>query len=100
MPSMSLKAASQLQLGRYGSGARNILPSWIDIAVIILFALGVFYWAVRLTLSRKLSPSGAQRRGTFAFPPPPPPPTPAQAAAIGTTGALIIIGAAILLLLA
>jgi amino acid transporter len=35
-------------LGRYGSGARNILPDWLDIAVAIAFALTIFYWAVSL----------------------------------------------------
>jgi amino acid transporter len=38
-------------LGRYGVGARNILPNWVDIAVVIVFALGIFYWAVSLTLT-------------------------------------------------
>jgi amino acid transporter len=40
-------------LGRYGVGARNILPDWVDIAVVIVFALGIFYWAVSLTLTRE-----------------------------------------------
>lgn len=40
-------------LGRYGASARNVLPSWIDIAVVILFSLTVFYWAVSLSLSEK-----------------------------------------------
>ena len=40
-------------LGRYGGGARNILPNWADIAVVIVFALAIFYWAVGLTLSRE-----------------------------------------------
>lgn len=39
-------------LGRYGGG-RNILPDWIDIAVVILFSLTIFYWAIALTLSRE-----------------------------------------------
>jgi amino acid transporter len=33
-------------LGRYGNGAKNVLPNWIDIAVVIVFALAIFYWAV------------------------------------------------------
>jgi hypothetical protein len=37
-------------LGRYGNGARNILPGWIDILVVIVFALVIFYWAISLTL--------------------------------------------------
>ena len=32
--------------GRYGVGARNLLPHWIDIAIVIIFALSIFYWAV------------------------------------------------------
>jgi amino acid transporter len=39
-------------LGRYGGGAKNILPGWVDIAVVIVFSLVIFYWAVALTLSR------------------------------------------------
>ena len=37
-------------LGRYGGG-RNIIPDWVDIAVVVAFALAIFYWAVSLTLS-------------------------------------------------
>jgi hypothetical membrane protein len=40
-------------LGRYGSGARNILPNWVDIAVVIVFSLAIFYWAVSLTLHKE-----------------------------------------------
>jgi hypothetical protein len=32
-------------LGRYGNGARNLLPEWLDIALVIGFALVIFYWA-------------------------------------------------------
>jgi hypothetical protein len=39
-------------MGRYGNSARNVLPNWVDICVVILFALGIFYWAVSVTLSR------------------------------------------------
>jgi amino acid transporter len=37
-------------LGRYGGG-RNILPNWVDLAVVIGFALAIFYWAVNQTLT-------------------------------------------------
>ena len=37
-------------LGRYGGG-RNILPNWVDIGVVIVFALAIFYWATALRLS-------------------------------------------------
>jgi amino acid transporter len=39
-------------VGRYGAGARNLLPGWIDLGVVIVFALGIFYWAVSLTLTK------------------------------------------------
>ena len=38
-------------LGRYGNGSRSILPNWVDILVVIVFALTIFYWAVSLTLT-------------------------------------------------
>jgi hypothetical protein len=37
-------------VGRYGTGAKNILPGWVDLAVVIGFAVAIFYWAVSLTL--------------------------------------------------
>ena len=40
-------------LGRYGASARNILPSWVDLFVVIAFALAIFYWAVNLTLDQQ-----------------------------------------------
>ena len=40
-------------IGRYGNGARNILPNWIDVAVVIVFALAIYYWAVTLALSKE-----------------------------------------------
>src|SRR5262249_22068434 len=40
-------------LGRYGNGSRNLLPGWVDIAVVIVFALAIFYWAVSLTLTEE-----------------------------------------------
>jgi amino acid transporter len=36
-------------LGRYGLGARNILPEWVDIGAVTIFSLVIFYWAVSLT---------------------------------------------------
>jgi amino acid transporter len=35
-------------LGRYGGGARNVIPAWLDIALVIAFALFIFYWSVSL----------------------------------------------------
>jgi amino acid transporter len=39
-------------LGRYGGG-RNIIPDWIDVAVVVVFALVIFYWAIALSLSQE-----------------------------------------------
>jgi len=38
-------------LGRYGSGAKGVLPDWIDIVVVIIFSLAIFYWAVSLAFN-------------------------------------------------
>jgi hypothetical protein len=45
-------------LGRYGIGARSVLPGWIDIAIVIIFALSIFYWAVSVA-STKPQAAGA-----------------------------------------
>ena len=42
-------------LGRYGNGATNMLPDWIDLAVELVFSLAIFYWAVSLTLTESES---------------------------------------------
>ena len=34
------------------TGATSILPSWVDIGVVIAFALAIFYWAVSLTMTK------------------------------------------------
>jgi amino acid transporter len=39
-------------VGRYGNGAMSLLPNWIDILVVIIFALTIFYWAAGLRMSR------------------------------------------------
>jgi amino acid transporter len=36
-------------LGRYGWGSRSLIPNWLDIAIVLLFALAIFYWAVSLS---------------------------------------------------
>src|SRR5262249_55439780 len=53
-------------LGRYGVGAKGILPAWIDIAVVIIFALVIFYWAISLALSEADS-AAAVRKDTQQF---------------------------------
>jgi amino acid transporter len=37
-------------IGRYGGG-RNLLPNWIDIAVVVAFSLVIFYWAIAQSLT-------------------------------------------------
>ena len=39
-------------LGRYGHG-HNVLPDWIDLGVLILFSLGIFYYAVEFSMSKE-----------------------------------------------
>ena len=39
-------------LGRYGSGATNLLPDWIDIPIVIIFSLLIFYWAVSVAATK------------------------------------------------
>jgi len=48
-------------LGRYGNGAKSVLPNWIDIAVVIIFSLGIFYWAISLALSEEDSAAAVKR---------------------------------------
>jgi amino acid transporter len=38
-------------IGRYGGG-NNLLPNWIDIVVVMVFSLAIFYWAVASSLSK------------------------------------------------
>ena len=40
-------------LGRYGGGSRNLLPDWIDVGVVIVFSLAIYYWALRLALNEQ-----------------------------------------------
>jgi amino acid transporter len=37
--------------GRYGEGASNVLPEWLDLLTIIVFALVIFYWAVNCAVA-------------------------------------------------
>lgn len=37
-------------LGRYGTGALNILPEWIDILFVVVYSLIIFYYAVSLAM--------------------------------------------------
>jgi amino acid transporter len=38
-------------MGRYGKGAHNVLPEWIDLLTVIGFSLIMFYYAVSLAMS-------------------------------------------------
>ena len=35
---------------RYGGGS-SLLPNWVDIAVVIVFSIVIFYWSVSLALT-------------------------------------------------
>jgi len=48
-------------VGRYGNGSRNLLPNWVDIFVVIVFALAIFYWAVNLALTREGTEAAIKR---------------------------------------
>lgn len=37
-------------LGRYGTGSRNTLPDWIDLVVVLAFALAIYYFAVSVAM--------------------------------------------------
>jgi hypothetical protein len=37
-------------LGRYGHG-HDVLPDWVDLAVVVLFSLAIFYYAVEFRMS-------------------------------------------------
>ena len=41
--------------GRYGNGAKGLLPNWLDIGLVIIFSLVIFYWAVSLALTAEQS---------------------------------------------
>ena len=53
-------------LGRYGNGSKALLPAWVDIAVVIIFALAIFYWAVSVALAEEDS-AAAVRKDTQQF---------------------------------
>jgi amino acid transporter len=38
-------------MGRYGKGAHDVLPEWIDLLTVIAFSLVIFYYAVSLAMS-------------------------------------------------
>jgi amino acid transporter len=37
--------------GRYGDGASNVIPEWLDLLVVIAFSLAIFYWAVNCSVA-------------------------------------------------
>jgi len=37
-------------MGRYGKGAHNVLPDWIDLVVVVAYSLIIFYYAVSLAM--------------------------------------------------
>jgi hypothetical protein len=38
-------------MGRYGKGSLKLLPDWIDLVVVILFSIVIFYYAVSVAMS-------------------------------------------------
>jgi amino acid transporter len=38
-------------IGRYGEKNLNILPEWLDLVVVVVFSLVIFYYAVSLAMS-------------------------------------------------
>jgi amino acid transporter len=50
VPSWLVGTALIGYLGRYGSGTIQLLPEWVDLAVVIVFSLMIFYWAVSLAM--------------------------------------------------
>jgi amino acid transporter len=38
-------------IGRYGKGSQNLLPEWVDLAVVIVFSLVIFYYAVSVAMA-------------------------------------------------
>src|SRR5882672_4767419 len=48
-------------VGRYGNGSRNLLPNWVDLFVVIVFALAIFYWAVNLALTKERSAAAVEK---------------------------------------
>jgi amino acid transporter len=48
-------------LGRYGGGSLNVLPGWIDIGVVLLFSLAIYYWAVSLAMTEQQTTAAVAR---------------------------------------
>jgi amino acid transporter len=40
--------------GRYGTGSKSWLPEWVDLLVVIVFSLVIFYWAVNTTQTQDM----------------------------------------------
>jgi len=38
-------------IGRYGNGSQELLPDWVDLLVVVIFSLAIFYYAVSLAMS-------------------------------------------------
>ena len=47
--------------GRYGNGSRNIIPNWLDIALVIAFSLTIFYWAVSLASTQAQTSAAVEK---------------------------------------
>jgi amino acid transporter len=54
-------------LGRYGLGSRSLIPDWFDIAVVLAFALAIFYWAVSLSNTEANAGAAVAKDSALAF---------------------------------
>ncbi len=62
-------------LGRYGDGSHSWLPNWIDLLVVSVFSLAIYYLAVHQTMSReKVQIAVAKDSDQIDFIAPPPAP--------------------------
>jgi hypothetical protein len=48
-------------LGRYGDGATNALPEWVDIGAVIAFSLAIYYWAVSMRMDGRNTAAAVAR---------------------------------------
>jgi len=53
-------------MGRYGTGSENLLPNWIDLIVVIVFSLIMFYYAVGLVMAPENVHAAIEREEALA----------------------------------
>lgn len=55
-------------LGRYGTGSMSVLPSWVDIAVVVAFSLAIYRWAVATAMEAVEDAEGYPPGGANGLP--------------------------------